>query len=98
MLQDGSTFGPITIAYETFGTLNESKSNAILLFHALSGSQHVAGHNAIVEAAGDRWTPECQTSWWDAFVGSGKMLDTDNYFIICCNYFGGCYGSTGTIL
>ena len=94
-LQDGSSFGPITLAYETFGTLNESKSNAILLFHALSGSQHAAGHNPTVDAAGDRWTSECQTGWWDAFIGSGKTLDTDNYFIICCNYFGGCYGSTG---
>ncbi|MAS97856.1 MAG: homoserine O-acetyltransferase [Kiritimatiellaceae bacterium] len=94
-LQDGSSFGPITLAYETFGTLNESKSNAILLFHALSGSQHAAGNNAVVDAAGDRWTSECQTGWWDAFIGSGEILDTDNYFIICCNYFGGCYGSTG---
>ena len=94
-LQDGSSFGPITLAYETFGTLNESKSNAILLFHALSGSQHAAGNNAVVDAAGDRWTSECQTGWWDSFIGSGEILDTDNYFIICCNYFGGCYGSTG---
>ena len=85
----------ITLAYETFGTLNESKSNAILLFHALSGSQHAAGYNLTVDAAGDRWTSECQTGWWMPSSGQGKTLDTDNYFIICCNYFGGCYGSTG---
>ena len=58
LLQDGSSFGPITIAYETFGKLNESKNNAILLFHALSGSQHAAGNNPSVDPAGERWTSE----------------------------------------
>tara|TARA_A100001015_G_scaffold212595_1_gene238463 strand:+ start:4514 stop:5656 length:1143 start_codon:yes stop_codon:yes gene_type:complete len=94
-LHDGTLFGPVTIAYETYGTLNASRSNAILLFHALSGSQHAAGTNPAVEGTADRWTEECQTGWWEEFIGSGKMLDTDQYFVICCNYFGGCYGSTG---
>jgi homoserine O-acetyltransferase len=94
-LHDGRLFGPVTLAYETFGVLNADKSNAILLFHALSGSQHAAGFNAHVEGVDEYWTSECQTGWWDEFIGSGKILDTDRYFIICCNYFGGCYGTTG---
>lgn len=94
-LHNGDLFGPITLAYETFGELNADKSNAILLFHALSGSQHAAGINTHVEGAGERWTSECQKGWWDEFIGPGKIVDTDRYFIICCNYFGGCYGSTG---
>jgi len=95
LLHDGTSFGPVTLAYETYGKLNATQSNAILLFHALSGSQHAAGHNPTVEGVGERWTEECKTGWWQDFIGSGKMLDTDQYFIICCNYFGGCYGTTG---
>jgi len=93
--QDGSEFGPITLAYETYGELSPSGDNAILLFHALSGSQHAAGLNPTLPSAGSRWTPECQTGWWNDFIGSGKALDTDHFFIICANYLGGCYGSSG---
>lgn len=95
LLHDGQDFGPITLAYETFGTLNDAKDNAILVFHALSGSQHVCGTNPEVPGIGERWNEECQTGWWDEFVGPGKTIDTDSFFIICVNYFGGCYGSTG---
>lgn len=95
ILHDGQEFGPVTLAYETYGELNETKDNAVLIFHALTGSQHVAGFNPAVPGVGDKWNSECQTGWWNDFVGSGKTIDTDRFFVICANYFGGCYGSTG---
>ncbi len=94
-LQCGETWTDVRIAYETYGELNEGKSNVVLLFHALSGSQHAAGFNPAVEGVGDCWTEECQTGWWNEFVGPGKALNTDKFFVICANYLGGCYGSTG---
>ncbi len=90
----GGELNHVQVAYETYGTLNKSKSNAILLFHAFSGSQHAAGNNPNVEG-NDYWTQECEPGWWDLFVGPGKALDTDLYFVICANYLGGCYGTTG---
>jgi homoserine O-acetyltransferase len=95
VLHDGRDFGPVTLAYETYGTLNEAKDNAILIFHALSGSQHVAGFNPEVPDTGTRWNSECQTGWWNDFVGPGKTIDTDRFFVVCANFFGGCYGTTG---
>ncbi|PVF93187.1 homoserine acetyltransferase [Serendipita vermifera] len=72
------------IAYETWGTLNESKSNAILLHTGLSASSHAAS------------TPlNPSPGWWEKFIGPGKALDTNQYFVICTNVLGGCYGSTG---
>ncbi|MDZ8117650.1 homoserine O-acetyltransferase MetX [Pontiella agarivorans] len=94
-LHNGTDFGPVTLAYETFGTLNDAKDNAVLVFHALSGSQHLAGHNPEVPGVGDRWDLSCQTGWWADFVGSGKAVDTDVFYVICVNYLGGCYGTTG---
>jgi homoserine O-acetyltransferase len=94
-LHDGTAFGPITLAYETYGKLNPQKNNAVLVFHALSGSQHVCGFNPEVPGTGGRWIKECQTGWWDNFVGPGKAIDTDRFFVVCANYLGGCYGSTG---
>lgn len=93
--KDGSHLDSITLSYETFGTLNTDKSNAILLFHALSGSQHAAGYNPEVEGVGDLWTEECRQGWWDDFIGPEKAINTDKFFVICANYLGGCYGSTG---
>jgi len=95
VLHDGRAFGPVTLAYETFGELNANKDNAILVFHALSGSQHLAGFNPEVPGVGEKWNSECQSGWWDDFVGPGKAVNTDRFFVICVNYFGGCYGSTG---
>ncbi len=94
-LHDGQDFGPITLAYETYGELNEAKNNAILVFHALSGSQHVCGFNPEVPGVGSRWNTECQTGWWEDFVGPGKTIDTNRFFVVCVNYLGGCYGTTG---
>lgn len=71
------------LAYETYGKLNSSKSNGILIFHALSGSSHVYKDNS-------EWG-----GWWDEMVGPGKSFDTNKYFIICANILGSCYGSTG---
>ena len=84
-LSSGKKLGPITLAYETYGSLNEDKTNAILVEHALSGDAHAAGFHE-----GDK-----DPGWWDAFIGPGKALDTDKYFVICSNVIGGCKGSTG---
>ncbi len=85
-LESGATLGPITLAYETCGTLNADKSNAILVLHALSGDSHMAGY----------YKPEDpKPGWWDNMVGPGKGIDTDKYFVICSNILGSCVGSTG---
>ena len=94
-LRDGSSLPGITIAYETWGELNADGSNAVLLFHALSGSHHAAGHNPVIPGTGDLWQPELHEGWWENTIGSGKAIDTDQLFVICPNYLGGCYGSTG---
>jgi len=94
-LRSGESLAPVTLAYEVYGELSPARDNAVLLFHALSGSQHAAGYNAAVEGVGDRWTDECQVGWWEGFIGPGKALDTDRLCVICANYLGGCYGSTG---
>lgn len=90
----GGRLDAVTVAYETYGTLNADASNAILVFHALTGSQHVAGWTEDVPGV-DKWNDECRPGWWDAFVGSGKAIDTDRFFVIAANYLGGCYGTTG---
>jgi len=94
-LYHGGVLSEAQLAYETYGQLNADKSNAILVFHALSASQHAAGFNPAVEGIGVRWIEECQTGWWDGFIGPGKAIDTNRYFVICANWLGGCYGSTG---
>ena len=85
VLESGIALGPITLAYETYGRLNESRDNAILLLHALSGDAHAAGWYA-----GD-----AKPGWWDNMVGPGRPFDTERYFVICSNVLGGCQGSTG---
>jgi homoserine O-acetyltransferase/O-succinyltransferase len=85
MLDSGETLSPVTLAYETYGSLNEGKSNAILVEHALSGDAHAAGYHEGEKSPG----------WWDDMIGPGKGLDTDKYFVICSNVIGGCKGSTG---
>jgi len=85
-LQSGATIGPVTLAYETYGALNEARSNVILVCHALSGDAHVAARPGVEGQ---------HPGWWDDAVGPGKAFDTDRYFIICSNVLGGCAGSTG---
>ncbi len=84
-LESGEKLGPITVAYETYGTLNDQRSNAILILHALSGDAHAAGFHKGDEKPG----------WWDDMIGPGRAFDTDKYFIICSNVLGGCKGTTG---
>lgn len=95
VLHCGASLPEVTLAYETYGELDGSASNAILVFHALTGSQHAAGINTSVPAAQGLWTEENHVGWWDGFIGPGKAFDTDRYYVICVNYLGGCYGSTG---
>ncbi len=78
-LESGQKISPVTLAYETYGTLNKDKSNAVLILHALTGDAHVSGEGG----------------WWNTLVGEGKSIDTNKYFVICCNVVGGCQGSTG---
>jgi len=94
-LEDGSALPEVTLAYELYGSINENRDNVILVFHALTGSQHAAGRTEAVPGIGKRWTDECRAGWWDGFVGPGKALDTDQFAVLCINYLGGCYGSTG---
>jgi homoserine O-acetyltransferase len=96
-LRSGAHLDQVTVAYETYGRLNDAADNAVLVFHALTGSQHAAGYNGAVPGTGGRWTTECQSGWWDTFVGPGRAIDTDDFFVICANYLGGCYGSTGPV-
>jgi len=84
-LESGEKIGPLTLAYETYGTFDEGKTNAVLIPHALSGDAHVAGTHP----------GEKKPGWWDDMVGPGKGIDTDKYFVVCSNVLGGCKGSTG---
>lgn len=85
-LQRGGSLSPVTIAYETWGTLNAARDNAILITHALTGNAHA--HD--VERPDDQ-----KAAWWNPLIGPGRSLDTSRYFVICSNVLGGCYGSTG---
>jgi homoserine O-acetyltransferase/O-succinyltransferase len=83
-LKSGAVLADYQLTYETYGTLNTERSNAVLVCHALNASHHVAG----LDAAG-------QTGWWDNLVGPGKPLDTERFFVIGVNNPGSCFGSTG---
>ena len=85
-LQSGAELRDYTLVYETYGTLNADRSNAVLVCHALNASHHVAGtYEGQPKSAG----------WWDNMVGPGKPLDTDRFFVIGVNNLGSCFGSTG---
>jgi len=84
-LESGRILEPYDIKYETYGTLNEDKSNVVVVCHALTGSHHAAG----------LYEDETKPGWWDGLIGSGKAIDTDKYFVICSNVIGSCFGSTG---
>ena len=85
-LESGSRIGPLTIAYETYGSRDPGGENTVLILHALSGDCHAAGI----------YTPEDpKPGWWDIMVGPGKGIDTDKYFVVCSNIIGSCMGSTG---
>ncbi|MFH1717183.1 MAG: homoserine O-acetyltransferase [Planctomycetota bacterium] len=85
-LECGKKLGPIDVAYETYGQLNEAGDNVVLICHALSGNAHVAGLNG---------PDDKKPGWWDIMVGPGKGIDTNKYFVLCSNFLGGCSGTTG---
>ncbi|MFT3784582.1 MAG: homoserine O-acetyltransferase [Tepidisphaeraceae bacterium] len=85
-LEKGETLPFVDVCYETYGTLNAGRSNAVLVCHAISGDSHVARHD-------DADLP----GWWELCVGPGKAIDTNKYFVICSNVLGGCRGTTGPI-
>jgi len=85
-LESGKSLDELTIAYETYGQLNQDKTNAVLILHALSGDAHAAG----------KYHPsDKKTGWWDNMIGPGKAFDTSKHFVICSNVLGGCKGTTG---
>ena len=81
-LDAGIDLSPFQIAYQTYGTLNAARSNAVLVCHALTGDQHVNNVHPVTGKNG----------WWETMVGPGKPIDTDRYFVICSNVVGGCMG------
>src|SRR5918998_3124029 len=83
-LDCGVTLSPVDVAYETYGQLNDSRSNAIMVCHAFTGDAHAAGINH-----------EGKPGWWENMIGPGKAFDTNKYFVICTNVLGGCRGTTG---
>ncbi|HMO28407.1 homoserine O-acetyltransferase [Enterovirga sp.] len=85
LLDAGVALAPWQIAYQTYGTLNAERSNAVLVCHALTGDQHVANRNPVTGKPG----------WWETLVGPGLPLDTSRFFVICANVIGGCMGTTG---
>ena len=85
VLEHGDRLSDVNVAYETYGKINNEKSNAILVCHALSGDAHAGGWHREDEKPG----------WWDIIIGPGKALDTDKFFVICSNVLGGCKGTTG---
>ncbi|MDF3060847.1 MAG: homoserine O-acetyltransferase [Microvirga sp.] len=84
-LDAGAVLAPWQIAYQSYGTLNAARSNAVLVCHALTGDQHVANAHPVTGKPG----------WWDTLVGPDLPLDTERYFVICANVVGGCMGTTG---
>lgn len=84
-LESGRILEPYDIIYETYGTLNDDKSNVVVVAHALTGSHHCAGI----------YEDDNKAGWWDGLIGPGKTIDTDKYFVICSNVIGSCFGSTG---
>lgn len=85
-LRCGVELAPITLAYETYGTLNAQRDNAVLVMHTLTGDAH---------AAGRYHADDPKAGWWDTLIGPGRGVDTNRYFVICANVIGGCGGSTG---
>ena len=85
-LESGASLGPITLRYETYGTLNRERSNAVLIEHGLSADHHAAGKYSHADK---------KPGWWNSMIGPKKAFDTNKYFVICVNALGSCSGSTG---
>lgn len=86
LLANGRSLGPYQLMVETYGTLNEAKDNAVLICHALSGHHHAAGFHSLEDR---------KPGWWDGYIGPGKAIDTNRFFVVSLNNLGGCHGSTG---
>jgi homoserine O-acetyltransferase len=86
MLACGRSLPQVQIVYETYGALNSQKNNAVLICHALSGDHHAAGYHS---------EEDKKAGWWDYYIGPGKPIDTNKFFVVCPNNIGGCSGSTG---
>jgi homoserine O-acetyltransferase len=84
-LDAGVALSPFQVAYQTYGTLNAARSNAVLVCHALTGDQHVFNRHPVTGKAG----------WWETMIGPGKPIDTERYFVVCANVLGACMGTTG---
>jgi len=84
-LECGVVLKRMTVAYRTYGTLNQARNNAVLICHALTGDQYVAERHPVTGKDG----------WWDTIVGPGRPVDTERFFVVCANVLGGCMGSTG---
>lgn len=82
----GQTLKQWDLVVETYGTLNDKRSNAVLICHALSGHHHAAGYHTMEDR---------KPGWWDACIGPGKPIDTNHFFVVSINNLGGCHGSTG---
>ena len=87
-LNCGFTLSGYDLVYETYGELNSARSNGVLICHALSGDHHAAGYHS----SSDR-----HPGWWDSYIGPGKPIDTNRFFVVSCNNLGGCGGSTGPL-
>ncbi len=85
-LQCGETLNGFELVYETYGTLNAARTNAVLICHALSGNHHAAGYHAETDT---------KPGWWNTCIGPGKAVDTERFFVVSLNNLGGCHGSTG---
>ncbi len=85
----GSLLPCYDLVYETYGELNATQSNAILICHALSSNHHVAGYYL------SEYEQKQSIGWWDNYIGPGKVIDTNHFFVVCSNNLGGCHGSTG---
>ncbi len=87
-LSSGRTLDNVRLVYETYGSLNASRSNAVLICHALSGHHHAAGYHG---------ENDDKPGWWDYYIGPGKPIDTNRFFVVSLNNIGGCHGSTGPV-
>ncbi len=83
-LESGRSLEPVSVAYETYGKLDREGTNAILICHALTGNAHAAGVDS-----------HRNVGWWDGAIGEGKAFDTNKYYVVCSNFLGSCYGTTG---
>ena len=93
-LDCGARLAPVTVEYETYGTLSPARDNVIFILHALSGDAHAAGWDAQWEEDNRPWRKD-RPGWWDEMIGPGKPFDTNQFFIVCANDLGSCYGTTG---